>query len=275
MGLALLPYLNLRYIGVFVANRYLYLASPFAAALTLEALGALARSSRPALRGVAVAGGLWGLVATVQLVRHIPAWSDDAALWRYEMSLSAPSVLSLHMAVRLDVEEAEAGGPGADAAAKRAKSRIEAGIGRPAEMGYVPVEGYRSPLVPNAGRLHHYRGRLALLEGRWADAIPELVLAERMAPGRKSNCFALSDAASMGARETGSREHAGKAMAQWRQCLAKSGSRHDFARLRRQLRELEDAFGPSDRLKDLREAMESKEAAARSAAARKAAAERR
>ena len=159
---SLLPYLNLVYIGIFAGNRYLYLPSVFAAGLT--ALGLVAAWRKRPLGPAAVVGLAvgWGAVATYQHIRHLYAWRDNASLWAYELSRSAPSILAFSGATRVLVRRAEKKprAPEREAWLKRASALIDAGMRRFAELRVEPVPGYVNYQRLYLGKLHHWRGRL-------------------------------------------------------------------------------------------------------------------
>jgi hypothetical protein len=82
----LIPYMNLRYIGIWVASRYLYLAS--FCVVTLLAMGVLEAWRRPprwrawtaaALLAACTAANAWSLR------EYLPAWRGAEALWTREL----------------------------------------------------------------------------------------------------------------------------------------------------------------------------------------------
>jgi hypothetical protein len=90
----MIPYLNLVYIGIWVANRYLYFSAFFllaglaaAAVPLLERRGARlpARLAAGALLAVGVAANLHCRAD------YLPRWRNDITLWTYEMALPDPS----------------------------------------------------------------------------------------------------------------------------------------------------------------------------------------
>lgn len=105
--LALLPYLNLKYIGIVCANRYLLFPSVFFLPLVVLAARALLRALPNGWKIVLGLGVVWAGVATGQFVRQLPAFSKSAALWDYELSVGAPSLNAYASWVDLWLEQVE------------------------------------------------------------------------------------------------------------------------------------------------------------------------
>ncbi len=93
----MLTYLNIVYISIWVADRYLYLSSLWLVALIAVPVAERASGASGAVRAATV-----GIAAAVLLlngavvVAHQPDWRSNEALWLYEASLPQPSLVSLH-----------------------------------------------------------------------------------------------------------------------------------------------------------------------------------
>jgi hypothetical protein len=88
----MVPYLNLIYIGIWVADRYLYFPAFCLLALVLFLVGAALRRPYPALRlGVLTAGAVFLAVNVFQKLSYQQAWRDGETLWQYHIALPRPS----------------------------------------------------------------------------------------------------------------------------------------------------------------------------------------
>jgi hypothetical protein len=92
---SLLPYLNVVYVGIWTANRYLYIAS---ALLFLPLFDVIASRwpvmHRSARAGLVAAFGCLILVHGVASRTIMYAWQDDESLWRYENLRPEPTLLA-------------------------------------------------------------------------------------------------------------------------------------------------------------------------------------
>lgn len=94
---AMLPYLNLTYIGIWVANRYLYLASVVPVA-GLCALPLMIRADR-LRRLVSFALAIWMLSSVLTTRAFAEAWRDEESLFEYEVTLKHPTLNAFNMAM--------------------------------------------------------------------------------------------------------------------------------------------------------------------------------
>lgn len=103
----MIPYLNILYIGIWVANRYVYFSSLFV--LLLAADGVRAGMRRFAVPHRAV----WGVGLAIfaiygaQTIRYEGAWRNDLALWQYETTRGNPSILAWASMASAYIREAE------------------------------------------------------------------------------------------------------------------------------------------------------------------------
>jgi hypothetical protein len=91
----MVPYLNLIYIGIWVADRYLYFAALFPLAILAGLALGILQNSRSATRNLVLAIGL--LVAGVNVFQKLSyqtAWRNGESLWQYHVGLPHPSVVA-------------------------------------------------------------------------------------------------------------------------------------------------------------------------------------
>jgi hypothetical protein len=84
--------LNLQYIGIWVAERYLYFSAFCLLAVAMSAAIAALHGSRPWLRaGVLAVGFVFVTVNLFQKLAYEPMWRDGETLWQYHLTLPRPS----------------------------------------------------------------------------------------------------------------------------------------------------------------------------------------
>lgn len=195
--LLMLPYLNLVYIGIVVANRYIYLASAMALALAATVANDLVQGRGPAVRR-ALLGAVAVFVAfgAAQSIRITGAWRDNVALWSYEAALPEPSLLALQALARVHVKTAErAEDPRArlDETAA-AEALVSRGFEQVERLAAVPVEHYFSYQRDYTAKLHHWRGRVAALKGAPPPArLPHFEAAYALSPSSRLHAKTLAE----------------------------------------------------------------------------------
>jgi hypothetical protein len=86
------PYLNLLYIGIWAADRYLYFPAFCLLALALSLAGAALRRPHPALRiGVLTIGVIFAAINVFQKLSYERVWRNGETLWQYHIALPRPS----------------------------------------------------------------------------------------------------------------------------------------------------------------------------------------
>lgn len=194
----LLPYLNLVFVDIWRADRYVYLASfcVLAIAVTwLEPRGA-PRSRSGALRvaTVALAAG-FGIASAVQTARQLSVWRSNESLWRHEAYLDAPSLLGIQALAASYVQQAEQETDAAVRAerVRRAHVEIARGFERDRALGR-KAAGYATAGPLQLSHLHNHLGRLAALEGApLTEQVGHFARAHEIAPNRRS-AFRLAEA---------------------------------------------------------------------------------
>ena len=185
----LLPYLNVVYVDIWRANRYVYLASFCALAVPAILLAQLYSRGTRAIR-FAIAGATlcFALASAAQTLRLQAVWRDDVSLWRYEAALDEPSLLAIQSFATSYVKQAERE---ADPArrrelARQARSEVERGLARDRELGRRPA-GYATSEPLQVSRLHTLLGRIGALEGEPLEAqLAHYATAHAIAPNRAS-----------------------------------------------------------------------------------------
>lgn len=168
-GLSMVTYLNLVYIGIWVADRYLYLSSLFLVALIATLTAPIVSGPRGPARAAVVAlfGGVLAL-NLIQVLVHQRAWADNLALWTHEVAREEPTLLAYQALAREKLRRAAA--PGLADAERRAmleevEATVVAGLEEVARLS--PRESaYYTTETNYHGKLLHYRGKL--LEARGA-----------------------------------------------------------------------------------------------------------
>lgn len=220
LGVSLFPYLNVEYIGIYCADRYLYLPSVFAAGLTAQ-LMTFGLRRRPFGRAAVGALGIaWAAVAGVQLGRSIPAWADDGSLWAYQASVANPTMLGTQMYVggRVWSVRDEPPSPERAAALEAARREIQAALARYEAQGHRDVPPYVSYTRRNLAELLIWSGQLALEDGDWARALPLFARAHAYGAVHVRSCFGYALALTDRSVALNSAEQGRVAIDQLRRC---------------------------------------------------------
>jgi len=111
----MVPYLNIVYVGIWVANRYLYAAIGFPVALlcvvAAQHVGRPVRWKAAVVVTISVAMFCVGNLA--MKLRYQRVWSDSETLWRYELAMPNPRVEPFENLARLYYLQAVQQPPGA------------------------------------------------------------------------------------------------------------------------------------------------------------------
>jgi hypothetical protein len=164
----LLPYFNVEYVGIWVADRYAYLASACVVAFVVKlGLDALKPGRRALASALAVAAIVWCVYGVTTGRGHQSAFRDARSLWSYEVALPAPSLLAFDGLGKSFMQEAEAA---TNATAKRValgnvRSVVRAGIERYHTLPWQPAPGYFIAARTEFAGLYALLGRAAQLSG--------------------------------------------------------------------------------------------------------------
>lgn len=167
-GLSMITYLNLVYIGIWVADRYLYLPSLFLVALVALLVAPILSGPRGPLRA-AVGGLIAGILAinTVQALVHQRAWEDNLALWTHEMARERPTLLAHQAMAREKLRRAtlpQLPLPERVALWQEIDQLLDAGLAEAARLA-ARTSVYYSTEINYHAKLLHYRGRLGEARG--------------------------------------------------------------------------------------------------------------
>jgi hypothetical protein len=162
----LLPYLNVVYVGIWRADRYVYFSAfcllAIAVSLALQLHERGGRGSRYAIAGLAMAMVLNFGVKTWQ---QQAVWRSNQSLWEYEAYRDEASLLSIQALAKHWMRKAESTTDPEQKRALAAASRqeIARGFEREAALGRVPAP-YATSEQLQLARFHYLLGRLATLE---------------------------------------------------------------------------------------------------------------
>jgi hypothetical protein len=168
--LFMLPYFNIEYIGIWVADRYAYLSS-FCVVALLSALAVDGwRSQRTLGRGLGAMLSL-SLVVLCELGlwagrKHQEAFRDPRAFWSYELSLAQPSMLAFESYAKAclgDAASAEPGSPERQQAIARVLRTAEDGFRYYRALPWKPAPGYFSRERAHVAGLYTVLGHAATL----------------------------------------------------------------------------------------------------------------
>lgn len=168
----LLPYANVEYIGIWVADRYAYLASACVVALlvrlTLDGLawsGPWRRSLLIGLCSCVIVFGAHGVLATRH---HLAAFRDERTLWEYENALPHPSMLSYTALAKSLFKEAESTSDPSVRKLRLVDARMvaRAGIRYYRTMNWLPAKGYFIAARTELADIYETLGRVAALAGK-------------------------------------------------------------------------------------------------------------
>jgi hypothetical protein len=162
----LLPYLNLIYVGIWRADRYIYLGSFCLLAIAVSCGLQLYRS-----RGIAIRYAVAGLAMAMVLNflfknwQQQAVWADNGSLWKYEAYRDEPSLLSIQELAKHFIHQANIATDPSEvrALASAARHEIARGFEREAALGRVPAP-YATSEQLQLSHLHYLFGRLDMLE---------------------------------------------------------------------------------------------------------------
>ncbi|MGF1508405.1 MAG: hypothetical protein ACFB9M_02765 [Myxococcota bacterium] len=171
----MLPYMNLEYIGIWVADRYLLLPSLWILAglgcLFVQATEAEPRIARGLRAGVVCVGLFWLL----GLVLQLPKYHDQRTLHEHQITLPDPPIHSFRDLASLYLSEAEERPEGDPARAwflERALFVIDEGIETFESLGFVDDRRFSIHPIHYYSNLLHFKGRAVLLTtGSKRDAV--------------------------------------------------------------------------------------------------------
>lgn len=176
----MVPYFNLTYIGIWVADRYLYFAAlfPLLIGVTLAA-EALQRQDTPVRRAVVtIIAAIFCLGNISRAVSYQPAWSDAESLWKYHLALAnpAPEAFGNLAAYYYSVAFAHQNTLEADKALQKMAVVVDAGLDQ-----FWPRR--RGPAPAITWQLFFLRSMEQEVNGQLSDALASLRLSDQLRPG--------------------------------------------------------------------------------------------
>jgi hypothetical protein len=191
----LLPYLNIRYIGIWAADRYAYSATLFIGALVvqlgLDAAARIPRARAPLCLGFAALVAFYG----VQNVGYQQAWRDNLSFWRHEVALDRPSVLAWSALGKELLARARSARTQEETERYLAEAQYACthGLARYDALG-IGLTFYRAPERLHAANMEIVLGEIAQMEAKPLSAqLPHFERAYTLAISQKS-AFMLADA---------------------------------------------------------------------------------
>jgi hypothetical protein len=170
--LFMLPYANVEYIGIWVADRYAYLSSLCVLVVLVEVVLGAWRSQRATIRRLAVVGFAVLVVLAGRNLRagqeHQRAFSDPRSFWDHEISRAQPAMLAFDSFVKTAISEAAAAKPDSPERARaiaRARAGAERGLLYYRSLPWKPSGSYFSRERSHAADLLTSLGLAATLAG--------------------------------------------------------------------------------------------------------------
>jgi hypothetical protein len=175
----MVPYLNLAYIGIWVADRYIYFAALFPLIIAISIAGEALRRPQTMVRIAAVT--VAAVVAgdnIFQKLSYQPAWRDAETLWQYHVALPrpAPEAFGNLAAYYYSVASSHQDTPEADLAMRKMSVVIEAGLDRFWHERELPPPSQVWYLFFLQSIVHE-------VQGRPKEALASLLLADQLRPG--------------------------------------------------------------------------------------------
>ena len=162
----MIPFMNLEYIGIWVADRYLLLSSLWLLAglgcVFVEATEAEPRVARGLRAGVVCVGLFW----LMGVIIHLPNYRDERSLHEYQVILPDPPIHSFRDLASLYLAEAERRPEGDEGRARlleRTVAVIDEGIDVFDSLGFVDDRRFSIHPIHYYANLLHLKGRVVLL----------------------------------------------------------------------------------------------------------------
>jgi len=93
--LLMIPYMNIIYIGIWVANRYIYFSSFCILVILAETAKYLIHQNLLMKKVIIFAATAYLCLNIVQTWRYEQVWKSDSEIWKYEVSLQSPSLMAI------------------------------------------------------------------------------------------------------------------------------------------------------------------------------------
>ncbi len=200
----MIPYMNIVYIGIWVANRYAYLSSACLVCI-LVWLGAKAyqKSSSGLRLGIVVVAAAYFALSCVHNFIEQQKWQDERSLWEYEVAQDPPSILSTQNIPRINrlpimelddkMTRSKQDQTKRQAWVVQARQSIAKGIQTYEALGFVESK-YHADQHNYYAMLHYHMGRYASFSGESLQVqLAHYLRAHELIPKSKSVIFAIGD----------------------------------------------------------------------------------
>lgn len=187
----MIPYLNLIYIGIWVADRYIYFASFCVLAIAVSMAGTLwqhsARGARLAI--LLIAGGL-AANNLYQTLAYQPAWRNGETLWQYHIALPSHTVVAYQNLGAYYYAEF------GDAVTRQDKPRMVAALQKMSVVVEAGLTEYwrdrQQPPPPQTSFLFFLKSLIEEVKGDPDAALASLLMSDRLHPRFDSTNLNLS-----------------------------------------------------------------------------------
>jgi len=187
----MIPYLNLIYIGIWVADRYIYFSSFCALAIAVSVAGTLWQHSQRSLRLVILLVAV-GLTTNnlFQTFSYQPAWRNGETLWQYHIALSRHTVVAYENLGAYYYAEF------GDALSRQDNSRMVAALQKMSVVVEAGLTEYwrdrQQPPPPQTSYLFFLKSLIEEVKGDADAALASLLMSDRLHPGFDSTNLNLS-----------------------------------------------------------------------------------
>lgn len=156
----MIPYMNIIYIGIWVANRYVYFSSFCILVILAETAGYLMYRYHRLKNVIIFSGIVYLCLNMVQTWQYEQVWENDSDLWQYEANLPSPSLMAMSSLANSYIIAAEK----TVDTAKKKELYTQADIWL--EKGFEQFQhSGQKETAPHLFRLYYLKGLLAQLRG--------------------------------------------------------------------------------------------------------------
>jgi hypothetical protein len=184
----MVPYLNLVFSGIFVAERYVYFSAFCLLALATSAIIAIFRNQQPAWRSVGIAvAASFVILNLFQTCWYQPTWRNGDTLWRYHLTLpqTSPTTYGNLAAYYYAQATAQQGTPEMASSMGKMSVVVDAGLKQ-----FWP--DHRQPPPPETYFLFFLQSIVQEVKGEPEAALESLLTADRLHPKFDSTQLNLS-----------------------------------------------------------------------------------
>jgi hypothetical protein len=184
----MVPYLNLVFSGILVAERYLYFSVFCLLAMMVAVAASIVQRPQPVWRGGILAGGAcFVLLNLFQTFSYQPAWRNGEMLWQYHLTLPHPSPTSYANLAAYYYADATAkvGTPQMAVPMSKMSVVVDAGLAK-----FWP--DHRQPPPPDIYFLFFLKSIVQEVSGEPEAALASLLTSDNLHPKFDSTCLNLA-----------------------------------------------------------------------------------